>query len=198
MLTSKERIIETLEARPAGLCDDCLSRLADVRPRQQVNTVCRELLEAGKITREKAGCPEEEKKIKVINKLVAVGLLSQNAGPHNTPMIQEELPPYQANSHDVAGKLDNIRRQLIAFLNHLEKTNWPKSRTVGVEGFSERIGRLTDNGAIPTRISIMMRMLGSMRNAVVYRDCILEKSDEELADSALNIILEWWRKRKVS
>ena len=37
-------------------CDDCLSELARIRPRQQVNQRCRELALSGRISRKKGSC----------------------------------------------------------------------------------------------------------------------------------------------
>lgn len=41
--TSQERIVEALEVNPNGMCDDCLSKLAGVQPRQQVNQIAQAL-----------------------------------------------------------------------------------------------------------------------------------------------------------
>jgi hypothetical protein len=50
MTTNTDRLIETLRDWP-GLNDDQLARQADIRPRQQVNQICRRLAESGKVHR---------------------------------------------------------------------------------------------------------------------------------------------------
>ena len=50
MTTNTDRLIETLQRWP-GLDDDQLAHQAEIRPRQQVNQICRRLAEAGKLRR---------------------------------------------------------------------------------------------------------------------------------------------------
>jgi hypothetical protein len=45
MPTAKERILKILAADKIAICDDCLSKLAQVTPRQQVNQICEKDLE---------------------------------------------------------------------------------------------------------------------------------------------------------
>jgi hypothetical protein len=49
-MTNPARIVDTLTRWP-GLDDDELSKRSGVRPRQQVNQICRFLEAAGKLTR---------------------------------------------------------------------------------------------------------------------------------------------------
>jgi hypothetical protein len=39
-----------------GLCDDCLSELAGITPRQTVNALCRRLANSNRVTRERGEC----------------------------------------------------------------------------------------------------------------------------------------------
>jgi hypothetical protein len=50
MTTNADRLIATLERWP-GLDDDQLARQADIRPRQQVNQICRHLESQGVLRR---------------------------------------------------------------------------------------------------------------------------------------------------
>ncbi len=56
-MTNRETVLETLERRP-NLCDDCLSRITGITPRQQVNTICRGLEDKGVVTRRRGRCSE--------------------------------------------------------------------------------------------------------------------------------------------
>jgi len=160
--------------------------------------ICRDLCREGKIIREKGECPEERGKVKLINRIAGLANEYSFIISRSDSVIKDEQAFYCIRSESVAGRLDSLRRQIIGILNELDRTKLPSSKGGTVEGFAERIGRLTDDGSIPQRISIFMRMLGALRNAVVYRDCILEKEDMSLVDSALEIILSWWRERKAS
>jgi len=199
MLTSKERIIETLETRPGGLCDDCLSRIADVKRRQQVNIICRDLHKSGKLSRDRMGCPEEKsQRKKIINKLIGVEDTYPPKKPAKSSKVQEEAAQYQLASPNMAGKLDYIRRQIITILNQLDPQRQQSSSASTYEVFSDRLRRLADKGVIPANIMIIIRMLCAMRNAVVYQECPLAEQDEKLIDNAFNIILSWRSKKGVS
>ena len=49
-MTNHERIVELLSKQP-GLDDDEISRLADIKPRQQVNQICHKLKNQGQLKR---------------------------------------------------------------------------------------------------------------------------------------------------
>lgn len=54
-MKAQEKIVEALSREP--LCDDCLSEVCSIHPRQQVNQRCSYLLEIGLSTRVKEPCP---------------------------------------------------------------------------------------------------------------------------------------------
>ena len=45
------------ETKPDGMCDDCLSDALNIKPRQQVNQLCRKLYSKKQISRNKLQCP---------------------------------------------------------------------------------------------------------------------------------------------
>ena len=55
-MTNRDRIISVLTKFGAS-CDDCLSSDYNIKPRQQVNMLCRELENQGALTRMKQACP---------------------------------------------------------------------------------------------------------------------------------------------
>jgi len=196
MLTSRERIIETLEARPGELCDDCLSRIADVKPRQQVNIICRDLKQRGRLRRERAICPECKRQ-KILNTLIGLNNKPQPDEIKKMSEVRENEAQYHASYRSAAESLDSIRRQLIEIINQLDPVQNQRLRNAAREGFSDRLTRLADSGIIPTNIMISMRMLNAMRNAAVYRECLIDDKDEELIDLAFQIVLGWWNKRRI-
>jgi len=55
-MSNAETVREFLEKSPKGVCDDCISEVTRIEPRQQVYQVCRRLEERGTITRGKDRC----------------------------------------------------------------------------------------------------------------------------------------------
>lgn len=51
-MTNAERILETLRTTPGALCDDCVSSITNISPRQQVNALAAKLLAIGQIARQ--------------------------------------------------------------------------------------------------------------------------------------------------
>lgn len=49
--TAADRILDFLMDQPPFICDDCLSELTGIAPRQQVNTICRRLELEGRVRR---------------------------------------------------------------------------------------------------------------------------------------------------
>ena len=66
-ITNKDKILELITKSSDGLCDDCLSSRAGIRPRQTVNIVARTLASSETITRIKRACPGCGA-IKIVNK----------------------------------------------------------------------------------------------------------------------------------
>jgi hypothetical protein len=196
MFTSEEQIIEVLETRTIGICDDCLSEIAAVKPRQQVNSICRKLqIAGGKLQRVKGECPEC-KKNKILNSIkgIETDLISSDNLYLST--IRETSPQYETISWDAAADLDAIRRHIIEMMNKLDPQKRPSSIAVNIEQFSEKLKRLEDAEIIPNPVAIIVRMLNSLRNAVVYHECRLGKQERELINQAYQYINLWWTSLK--
>lgn len=57
-MTNGDKILSTLKTFQHGLCDDCISKIAHISPRQTVNHFCRGLCNSGLIARNQDGCAE--------------------------------------------------------------------------------------------------------------------------------------------
>jgi len=79
-MTNPDRIIETLRRSP-GLDDDELSRIADVRPRQQVNQICRYLESKGVVERVRG------EKGKIVNLLVGQSRAAPSTSQSKTQVV---------------------------------------------------------------------------------------------------------------
>jgi hypothetical protein len=67
--SNREKIIKFLTDNPGAYCDDCLSIRLDITPRQQVNKICRRLVNNGIIERRREKC-QFCKKDKINNRLI--------------------------------------------------------------------------------------------------------------------------------
>lgn len=66
-MTNAERILGHLQALSGAVCDDCLSDILKIRPRQQVNHRARDLYKMGKIDRRRTTCSRCER-TKLVNR----------------------------------------------------------------------------------------------------------------------------------
>jgi len=182
--TSTERILESLEAEPAGLCDDCLSRGAEITPRQQVNQICRTLKNRGVLKREKGIC-HGCRSTKLVNQLSRSFLIGGAPAGEKTSIGRESSVALR----DPAGKLDHIRREIIGMLGQLERVN------IGRRKLPERISELEEAGTIPPSVGCMMRTLNSLRNLAVYERFVPGPNEEAVIAGAWAAVQEWWGKR---
>lgn len=56
MIKHKDRILIFLSVTSKCWCDDCLSEILDIKPRQSINAICNGLNNANVINREKSQC----------------------------------------------------------------------------------------------------------------------------------------------
>jgi hypothetical protein len=150
--SSLERIAEALEPNQEGVCDDCLSIAAQVTPRQQVNQICRGLVERGAIERSRRTCS-------VCHAERLVNL------PSKEPARQAE----SFSTSETPDRLDQLRRQIVGILNSLE------NHSNKGEGLVARITQLRELGKLPAPVACMMQTLNSLRNIVVYEGSALNK-----------------------
>lgn len=65
-MTNRDNILSTLSS--AELCDDCLSAASGIKPRQAINTLCRDLAASNIVMRRNGKC-ERCRKAKLVNRL---------------------------------------------------------------------------------------------------------------------------------
>jgi len=187
MLPSKERILEVLENTPEGICDDCLSEQSQVYPRQQVNAICRNLCDTGKIKREKVTCPLCHK-LKTSNFLITKETAASFIGVERA--VREGAVAYGA-----AERLDSMRREIIRIFNEVDSVRIP--RVGDRETFSERLSRLQNEGKIPSTVSGVIRLLNTFRNLAVYESCVLGSDELAFLEDAWKLVKGWWGKPRI-
>ena len=181
MSTSRERILETLEQYPGGLCDDCLSKLAEVRPRQQVNLIARAEAGAGILNRERRECGFC-KDTKLVNTLIRGERTKVALPPAPQPALQPTTAPLPM---DPGLELDGLRRGMIRILNRVEAPN--------KEGFSARVTRFRDEKKLPGHIASLMLTVNTMRNLIVYDGFKLDAALWVAIQAIWVVIHEWGR-----
>ncbi|MEK4701946.1 hypothetical protein MKX47_20830 [Solibacillus sp. FSL R7-0668] len=62
----KDNILQLIQNNKELYCDDCISELLNIKPRQQVNAICNKLFVTNKIVRDKRCC-SNCKKDKLVN-----------------------------------------------------------------------------------------------------------------------------------
>lgn len=55
-MNNSDMIVEWLAAHKMKYCDDCLSSILSISPRQQVNLICNRLYKSGEIKRAQGAC----------------------------------------------------------------------------------------------------------------------------------------------
>ena len=100
--------------RKSNLCDDCLSIMADVKPRQTVYQICTKKSSEGLIIRKKGKCAKC-KKIKIINKL-GKGKMAAKATIVRSYPKKDILPNFGKDSASV----DQIRKILGDFSSQIK------------------------------------------------------------------------------
>jgi len=175
MESARERILEALEANPAGLCDGCLSEEARVHPHQATNQICRRLADRGVTHRAKRLCSRCASATKLVNQLGATP-------PSELQPVKKELT---IAPQDLGGALDSIRRRIVEIVNRLDDAH------ARGEGLSRRIQRLRDSEALPGTVACMMLTLNSLRNLAVYEQTKLTAKVHSVIDSAWAVVEEW-------
>lgn len=66
--TNSQIVVDFLLKEDRGYCDDCISNILDIKPRQQVNQICRILKNEGKVDRIKSKC-QNCKNDKILNSI---------------------------------------------------------------------------------------------------------------------------------
>jgi len=188
MATSKEKILEIIEEVKKGICDDCLSRLSKVSPRQQVNTITRKLQEDGILRREKGICQECSKQ-KLINKTSSGDSYSIYAGS----LLLDKADQSTVN---IAEKLDSVRRKIIKAFDKIDLGCGKSEEKKEIEHFSEKLARLEKEERITRNIASVIRLVNTFRNLVIYDRYIPNPEECELLGKALLIVHNWCEKVK--
>ncbi|MGC2621433.1 MAG: hypothetical protein WA414_20480 [Acidobacteriaceae bacterium] len=195
-------MLDELEDANTGLCDACLLGRLKAASHQHVNATCRNLEKEGKLIREKQEGKECDEcgNARVISRLIpgAFGtfvpynpdrtlkrmkrLLSHSPAPVlarpkqiNNP-APSSTPVVTAPAEFGINELDALRREMIQFLNRLDRASTR-------EGFSKRVTLLRNSQALPSRIASLMLTHAAYRNDCYYNGYVLSEDETKILDA---------------
>jgi len=184
-MTNSELILEVLDdIKPSRYCDDCLSDELQIKPRQQVNQICRGLEKRGRIAREKDSCSLCNKQkitnaISFVARPLSTGKKTSKSSAHYSPSFQGAL--------DI--DIETLRTKIVRICRAI----WSKrKKEIPPRSISIIINILKSEEIIPQHQANMMLTLCSMRNVYVYESFELGQRENSIASNAWSIVSEWW------
>jgi len=184
-MNNAEIVLEVLDdIRPEKYCDDCLSDELQIKPRQQINQICRRLADQGMIIRERSIC-SSCKKQKLTNLLGAVVSSSQS----DLQIRESAAVYYSSSASDI--NIESLRTQIAWICRDI----WSKHKNDSPpHSISVIINSLKSDEFIPFHQANMMLTLCNLRNVYVYEKLKLGQREKTIASNAWSIISEWWSK----
>ena len=219
-MRNEDLILELLESiSPEKYCDDCLSNELEIKPRQQVNQICRKIKKKNKNLDRKLGVCSSCKKLKIVNSLVQ-GYSNKtdiayevrentdvlvfdrdtrigSAVPDDrdyADLTETALPQIQHfESKEPFYKIQMIRREIVQICRSIWgkkiKEEMPKSVTYA-------INELRNLRVIPSHQANMMIMLCNLRNCFEYENLEFGENEKTIANDAWDIVQNWWDKTR--
>jgi len=187
-LSNSDYILEFLEEDYSKqYCDDCLSTQLNIRPRQQVNQICRRLEQEGKIIRIRFRC-DNCNKIKITNKLGSkiVGIRKKEhvVKGEKIKLLEDELKNLSRF------KIEEIRTKIVKICQKI----WAKHmKEEAPHSISKIINTLRDKDHIPSHQANMMLTICNLRNSYVYDGLELGNREKIIAYYAWEIIYDWYK-----
>lgn len=198
-MSNSDNILELLEEiRPKAYCDDCLSHELKIKPRQQVNQICRKLANENKIKRTKATCDGCLKE-KLVNQSNTQDIKKGEKKLSKTKLYYcfNYVPgqyhyEYAFNSPE---EIELCRSSIVKICKAL----WiNKISDRAPRSISAIINFLKEKNIIPIHQANMMLTICGLRNAIVYEDVKIGEEELEIARNAWKIIEKWWENKKES
>jgi len=184
-MTNIELIHKVLDdIQPQKMCDDCLSDDLQIRPRQQVNQICRQLKDQDKIIREKDVC-DSCRKQKITN-VISVKYLQSSPEKKD----RESSTSHNASHNNRSGvEIETLRTQIVRICRQIwsDHKNEPPSPSISII-----INSLKSDNVIPFHQANMMLTLCNLRNVYVYEELKLGKRESAIASNAWSIVSDWW------
>jgi hypothetical protein len=178
MSTNRERVAEILGTNPQGLCDDCLSDLAGVKPRQSVFQICRDLAKESEIARVKAVCPKD---------------CSPRTKWVSRPVTRIPNPPGSPSLEAQTTRLADYLFRMTEMLRKLDL-----GAAAPKELFFAKLARLKEHQDRIRNISPSMLTVNGFRNKVSKERQTLDGFEWAAVEGAWSAIDHWWRQQPES
>lgn len=198
-MSNSDNILELLEEiRPKAYCDDCLSNELKIKPRQQVNQICRKLANENKINRTKATCDSCVKE-KLVNQSLTQEIKKDEKKLRKTKLYYclNYVPgqyhyEYSFNNPE---EIELCRSSTVKICKEIwsNEISDPAPRSI-----SAIINLLKEKNIIPFHQANMMLTICGLRNAIVYEDVKIGQEELEIARNAWKVVEKWWRSVKGS
>lgn len=186
-MSNSDIILEYLEENaPGGYCDDCISGQLGIEPRQQVNQICRRLMQRGAISRNDGVCASCGGS-KIVN-------ASKMAPPQTVDRtgLRDASAVYAVHSVHLELPIDieRLRTQVVRMCHAV----WQKEKAgeKAPLSISAIISNLKEDDLLPRHPANMMLTLCNLRNVYVYEEVELGPSELDVARGAWAIISRWW------
>jgi len=183
MPTKTDIVIDFLETQHQDpICDDCISEISRVEPRQQVNQICRRVAKTGNILRSTGTCA-------ICGKTKLCNVLTRQSHPRNSNNLgksTEAGPPYDSIGHVL--DIQEMRDHIVRFCRELSRLHdCPSSYT----GASRLVIELREANALPSHQANMMLTIYGLRNVFSYEKIKFGSSECTIAQEAWKIIETW-------
>ncbi len=166
-MTNLDKILECLEfISPKASCDDHLSELSGVKPRQQVRQIAEKLKGRDLILRQQGVCDFHES-----NRPLLVS--SYCVSPE---IVLEDFPIERCQN-----QLDFFLKRYLASL----RSTQPPNSLAGL------ISALAEEGDLPRHQANMMHTIRGLRNVFVHEHLALGQREVAIASNAWGIISDW-------
>jgi len=169
--TNRDRILRFLRENVERFCDDCLSDLATIRPRQTVRQICTVLATEGVIARTKDLCggPQGEKS-KWVNQIDHTG--------HRVSTTTNQAPE-RARQIVALVEAHTTMNKALDRLDHSPSTK---------EFFAQKLARLKGQGIVDPQVAEMMFMINKFRNLVVKEGKSLDPEEWGVFQSGIALV----------
>jgi hypothetical protein len=176
-------ILDLLEAQPPdGLCDDGISGILDIKPRQAINQICRNLEQEGRLLRHKGECPHCRRS-KILNMLTP----SRSSGT-SQHMVHQRMTKIVDPSMETG--IDAKRRHVVRFCREIWKDK-KRAEPSPPMGAAALILALRDEKVFPSHQANMMLTICSLRNVHEYQNLKFGPREVQIEQAAWGIIEEW-------
>jgi len=165
----REKVLETLEARANGLCDECIKVSSGVSDKDILGRIIKTLVNANRLQTFEGNCANCHTDRRLL-KLKLVSPIEMDSSQKSSLTRDEVI---------------EIHLKAAAILDRFEFT------TIHGEGFSSRVIRLREANILPGNVACMLLTINGLRNMVVHERLIIGSHEAAVIRNAMAVIRAW-------